>query len=189
MSNTKQKIAPQLIITWVSWSWKTTVMRWLLAAFPDLYSKPIQYTTRQPRSELEKDDYVFLTYQQFQKKLLNWDFIEYIEYNKELYAIWKYFDVTKTNIFIAEPVWREAIKKHFKLNNIPFVSTYIKVDKEEIQRRLESRGSSVFDVDARMEDFKYFYPSKWDEVIDWDYKQSAVMIWIHKLVKWASSQI
>ena len=179
---------PQLILTWVSWSWKTTVMRGLLNAYPLLYSRPIQYTTRQPRNENEKDEYVFLTTPQFTRKLVNWDFIEYIEYNKELYAIWKYFDTTKTNIFIAEPVGRAALKKFFNLNDIPFVSVYINVDEEEITRRLESRGSPVHEIDLRLRDFKYFSSSNWDIEVDWTYKQLPVMIDIHKLIRWVSSK-
>lgn len=175
----------QLILTWVSGSWKSTVLTWLVNTFPDIYTKPIQYTTRKPRSDAEKDDYVFLTYSQFMKKLINWDFIEYVEYNRELYAVWKFFNLKKTNVFIAEPVWREALKKYFKINNIPYISAYIKCDMQWIKNRLELRHSSVHEVDERMKDFKYFYPSKDDVVIDWDYKPPAVLAEVHKNVKWA----
>ena len=150
-----------------------------------MYARPLQYTTRKPRSDAEKDEYVFLTYTQFMKKLINWDFIEYVEYNQELYAIGKYFDTTKTNVFIAEPVWREALKRYFKLNSIPFLPVYIKVDKDSINERLELRGSSVHEIDERMKDFKYFYPWKTDIVVDWDYKPLAVLGDVHKIVKWA----
>jgi len=180
--------AHQLILTWVSGSWKTTVMKGLLNTYPEMYAKPLQFTTRKPRSDLEMDEYVFLTHQQFMKKLINWDFIEYVEYNKELYAVWKYFDAKKTNIFIAEPVWREALKKYFRLHNIPFVSAYIEVDTKSIRDRLELRGSSVNEVDTRMKDLKYFYAWGDDYIVDWDYKPPAVLLDIHKLVKWASKK-
>lgn len=177
---------PQLILTWVSWSWKSTILTWLLSTFPTIYWRPIQYTTRKPRSEAEKDEYVFLTQQQFLRKLINGDFIEYVEYNKELYAIGKYFDKNKTNIFIAEPVWREALKRYFKLNNIPFVAVFIEINKDEARRRLEGRGSKVFETDVRLKDFKYFLPSEGDAVIEWDYKPISVMNDVHKLIKWVS---
>lgn len=177
---------PQLILTWVSWSWKTTVMNNLLSHYPEFYSRPIQFTTRKPRFENEHDDYVFLTHEQFMRKLINWDFMEYIEYNKELYWISKYFDNTKTNIFIVEPVWREAIKRHFKMNNIPYVSVFLQINEANLRYRLDKRGSSTNDIEDRVRDFKYFYPSDWDSVVDWDYNEGAVRIEINNLIKWAS---
>ena len=84
--------------------------------FPYEFGKPIQYTTRKRRFDTELDDYVFLTKETFMRKLINGDFVEFTEYNKELYAIGKYFDLDKSNIFIAEPVGREALQRYFKTN-------------------------------------------------------------------------
>lgn len=141
-------------------------MKWLLEKFPTLFSKPIQYTTRKLRVESELDDYVFLTKETFMKKLINWDFIEFTEYNQELYAIGKYYNEKKTNIFIAEPVWRESLQRYFKTNGIPFLTFYMKIPKEEMQYRLEDRRMSVKDIDTRMSDLKYFYPLPHDHILD-----------------------
>jgi guanylate kinase len=65
--------------------------------------KPLQFTTRKPRDDKELDDYVFLTKEQFIRKLDNGDFIEHIVYNGEYYAITKYFDTSKSNVFVADP--------------------------------------------------------------------------------------
>ena len=56
-------------------------METLLRDYPDYFSRPIQYTTRQPRDDKELDIYVFLTQDQFFIKLANGDFAEFTEYN------------------------------------------------------------------------------------------------------------
>lgn len=179
---------PQLIITGVSWSWKSTIMNNLIRAYPDMYGKPIQYTTRKQRSDIELDEYVFLTHSQFMTKLLNWDFVEYVEYNKELYAISKYFNKNKCNIFIAEPVWREALKRHFNLSKTPYISTYIMVDKPEIEKRLHQRWMTVNTIETRLTDFDYFHSSSWDKIIQWEHKQESIVSSIHKYIQWALYQ-
>lgn len=155
-------------------------MKNLLSTFPDKFWKPIQYTTRKPRNDRELDDYVFLTKEQFLRKLTNWDFIEFTEYNKELYAIGKYFDDTKANIFIVEPVWREAIKKYFKLNNIPYVSYYISIPKSEMLYRLWERRMSVNDTNSRLQDLKYFAPSDGDIQLDWTDREELLVKEVNK---------
>ena len=179
-------VRPQLIITWVSGSWKTTVMKWLVKEYPNIYAKPTQYTTRLPRFDWELDDYVFLNYSQFIRKLLNGDFVEYVEYNWELYAVWAYFDTTKTNVFIAEPVGREALKKYFKLNSIPYVATYISIPESDVKSRLEQRWTTVDGIEERMEDFKYFTPSAWDKIIQGLHSEEKVLDSVHNYVEWAS---
>lgn len=175
---TSSKI-PQVIITWPSWSGKTTLLRNLLVKYPTKYSKPPQYTTRKPRNDREYDDYVFLTREQFMKKLTNWDFIEYVEYNKELYAIWKYFDESVSNIFIAEPVWREALQKYFKLNKIPYLSFYLEIDEKEMRCRLEERRETVQTIEKRVRDLEYFYPSQNCKVIDATEREEVLVNKIH----------
>lgn len=175
---TSSKI-PQVIITWPSWSGKTTLLRNLLVKYPTKYSKPLQYTTRKPRNDREYDDYVFLTREQFMKKLTNWDFIEYIEYNKELYAIWKYFDANLSNIFIAEPVGREALQKYFKLNKVPYLSFYLEIDEKEMRYRLEERRDTVQTIEERVKDLEYFYPSPNCKLIDATEREEVLVNKIH----------
>lgn len=136
--------------------------------YPEEFALPLQYTTRKPRNDWELDQYIFLNYELFLKKLINGDFIEYICYNKELYAVGKYFDSNKSNVFIAEPVGREALIKYFKINNIPFVDFYMEIDEEMMIHRLGfSRRESQYVINERLEDFKYFHPLASSEILDW----------------------
>ena len=155
----------QIILTWVSWSGKTTLMNELTFNW---CSKPIQFTTRKPRSDKELDDYVFLNKKDFAKKLLNWDFVEYVWYNNNHYAITKHFDKTKSNVFIVDPVWRAQLIKHFKLNNIKYTAFFLEIPIDEARRRLEDRGEIISSIEKRLEDFKYFSPSgDGDKILDW----------------------
>lgn len=159
-------IKPQFIITWVSGSWKTTIMESLLKEYPAHFWRPIQYTTREPRDDKELDSYVFLTKSQFYKKLENGDFIEFTEYNWNLYAISAYIDTNLSNIFIVEPVGRAALKKFFHQNAIPYRWMYLELDEAEAKNRMINRWDSKKSIETRLEDFKYFHPEVDDKILD-----------------------
>lgn len=167
MANEESFVNTQIILTWVSGSWKTTLLKKLMELYPEEFALPLQYTTRKPRWDSELDQYIFLNHQMFLKKLVNWDFIEYICYNKELYWIGKFFDKTKSNVFIAEPVGREALVKYFKTNNIPFIDFYLEIDEEMMIHRLGfSRREAQYVINERLEDFKYFHPLSNSIILD-----------------------
>lgn len=179
------ELPPQLIITWASASGKTTILKGLIEKYPNYFAKPIQYTTRPARWDWELDEYVFVTPEQFMRKLINWDFIEFVEYNKELYAIGKYFDQTKSNIFIAEPVGRAALERYFKLNKIKFVEVYTSIPVTEMRKRLELRRGSVIEVDNRMKDLEYFHPTPTSLLVDWTDRLPSVINQVARFT-WAS---
>lgn len=161
-----QSQKPQILLTWVSWSWKTTLMETLLRDYPDYFSRPIQYTTRQPRDDKELDIYVFLTRDQFFDKLANGDFAEFTEYNWNLYAVSSIIDTTRSNIFIVEPVGRAALKKHFHLKWIPYRGYFLEIDEETTKQRMINRWDTVGTITKRLEDFRYFSQEIDDKVLD-----------------------
>lgn len=156
----------QIIFTWVSWSWKTTLMEKLLEEYPTSFWRPIQYTTRNPRSDNELDIYVFLTRTQFMDKLDNGDFAEFTEYNWNLYAISSIINTSISNIFIVEPVGRAALKKHFQMNGIPYKGYFLDITEDEARQRMINRWASVKEIESRLKDFRYFYPEPDDKVLD-----------------------
>lgn len=155
----------QIIFTGVSGSWKTTLMNKLVNERDAV--RPIQFTTRKPRNDNELDEYVFLTKEQFITKLENGDFIEYVYYNWEYYAITKYFDRNVSNIFIVEPTWKSQIIKYFKSKWIKYISFFIELSEENAKERMENRWDTVQKIESRLEDFKYFCPEANDIVLDW----------------------
>lgn len=144
----------------------------LIKDYPTKFWKPIQFTTRAPRSDSELDDYVFLTKNQFYQKLENGDFVEFTEYNWNLYAISSHINTDIHNIFIVEPVGRAALKKFFHQNNIPYRGFYLEIDEEEAKNRMMNRWDSKKIIDTRLADFKYFHPEVDDKILDASIKTS-----------------
>jgi len=49
------------------------------------WKRPINFTTRKPRSEREKDEYVFIDEKTFMTKFANGDFLEHTNFNGNYY--------------------------------------------------------------------------------------------------------
>jgi len=148
----------QIILTGVSGSGKTTLMEQLLKIFPNDTCMPIQFTTRKPRDDSELDSYVFLTKEQFYRKMENWDFMETTQYNWEMYGVSAFFNKEKSNVYIVEPAWRAQLQRHFLINNVPFATFFIGIDKETARERMINRGDTVSSIEKRLIDFSYFTP-------------------------------
>lgn len=156
----------QLILTWVSWSWKTAILDRLVNEYPSKFAKPVQFTTRKPRDDWELDNYVFLTKAQFFSKLDNWDFIWFTKYEDNYYGISTHFNTSISNIFIVEPVGRTTLKKYFHTNGIPYKWYYLDISEADVTKRMISRWDTVNTIEKRLEDFKYFCPEVDDRVLD-----------------------
>lgn len=141
-------------------------MESLISSYPELFKRPIQYTTRLPRDDSELDTYVFLTKPQFYTKLENGDFIEFTEYNWNLYAISVHINHSDSNIFIVEPVGKASLKKYFQQNDIPYRSYYLEIPTEVVKERMMNRGDTAQTINQRLKDFKYFSPEPNDKVLD-----------------------
>lgn len=155
-----------VIVTWVSGSWKTTLVNELVSDYG--FVQPLQFTTRNPRWDRELDEYIFLTKEQFNKKLENWDFCENTIYWDNYYGITSHFDTNKKNIVIVEPVGKAQLDKFCKINGIKPISIFLDIDEKEMEHRLWMyRGSTVQEIEKRKKDFLYFSPDGYNYVVDW----------------------
>ena len=142
-----------VIITWVSWSWKTTIQDRLKE---EGWYKPINFTTRKPRSNEELDDYVFITKKQFFKKLENWDFLEFTTYWWNYYWISK-FDIDNRNFaIIADPIGRSQLIKYFETLWLKYHLIFLEIDEHTQKQRLINRWDNKSDIDKRLLDRKWF---------------------------------
>lgn len=149
-----------IIITWVSGSWKTTLWDLLIK---EGFNLPINFSTREPRDDTELDNYIFISKENFLKKLSKWDFIEYTYYNNNFYWISKY--IKENTIFILTPSWREILKESFERNNIEYKEFYIEIPIETQIERLKNRGDT--DISNRLLDNKFFSPSPKSIILNW----------------------
>jgi guanylate kinase len=131
-----------------SGSGKTTIVRHLLAKFPQHLAFSVSACTRQRRDyEVDGRDYYFLTVAEFRKRIANQEFVEW----EEVYA-GNYYGTLRVEI---ERLWAKGkhvifdvdVKGGLKLKEAfgdDALAIFVKVSSEdEIRRRLNSRGTET----------------------------------------------
>ncbi|HEV8080989.1 MAG TPA: guanylate kinase [Chitinophagaceae bacterium] len=145
----KKEYQKMIVITAPSGAGKTSITRYLMKMYPQL-SFSISAATRQPRAnEKNGKDYHFISVEDFQKKILNEEFVEW-----EMVYQGKYYGTLKTEL---ERIWSNEkipvldidvqgaihVQKEYPVNSL-FI--FIKPPSiQELQKRLESRGSESKD--------------------------------------------
>mgnify|MGYP001942722292 CR=1 FL=1 len=136
-----------IIITWKSWSGKTTLSNYLEENCG--YSIPYNYTTRSPRVYDEKDysEYCFISPSYFewlweQDRLLN-----RTEFNWNQYGIGIETLNLEKLVFVVDSDWREKLLQIFPTAQTVWVET----SDFERRKRLYARGLSWLDLEARLD--------------------------------------
>ncbi|MBK7096095.1 MAG: guanylate kinase [Saprospiraceae bacterium] len=170
-----------IVFTAPSGAGKTTIVKHLLAKFPDKLAFSISATTRQKRDiETDGKDYYFISAQEFRKKIIVGDFIEWEEvYDDQYYGtlkseIERIWEQGKIVVFDVDVKGATSIKKYFKEN---CMAVFVSPPSIEILiDRLKNRGTetpqSLKKRIARVRtEMKYKY--KFDEIIVNDELQLA----------------
>ncbi|SRR5665213_2048321 len=144
-----------ILVTAPSGSGKTSIVKYLLAKFPQLIFS-VSATTRKPR-ENERDgiDYYFFSEMDFEEKIHNKEFLEW-----EMVYEGKYYGTLKLEI---ERIWSEKkipildidvqgaihVQQQYPVNTI---SIFIQApSSKELRKRLKGRGSETEDsLEARV---------------------------------------
>ena len=168
-----------IILTWVSWSWKTSLQKVFLQNW---WSTPINYTTRKSRNDAELDEYVFINKDIYCKKIINWDFIEHTEYNWQFYGISKSFLYKEWRyIVVLDEVWRNQFIRFLTYLNIKYVTVFLEIEKETVKTRLINRWDDKKSIEMRLKDFDIMEPTTKCKIVDW-HKDSEVLykqlLWI-----------
>ena len=151
-----------VIITGISGSWKTTIQDKLLSRW---WVRPINFTTRKPRSDSELDEYVFLDTDVYFEKMKRWDFLECTNYNGNWYGISS--TLPKWDVCIVlDPIGREQVLEKLTRTypDVKPICIYLDLAEELQQSRLQKRWDSDEQITARKRDNKWFSPSR-DSVI------------------------
>ena len=169
----KKEYQKMIVITAPSGAGKTSITRHLMKVFPQL-SFSISAATREPRSN-EKNgvDYYFISVEEFQQKILNEEFVEwemvyegkyYGTLKSELRRMWSKEQIPVLDIDVQGTI---HVQKEYPVNSL-FI--FIKPPSiEELQRRLESRGSENKDsLYARISKAAYelSFVNQFDHVIE-----------------------
>lgn len=171
-----------LIFSAPSGSGKSTIVSYLMKEHPELnLAFSVSATTRPPRGT-EKDgvEYLFLTEEEFRKKIANGEFLEYEEvYPGRFYGTLKSQVERQTArgenvIFDVDVKGGCNIKEHYGSRAL---SIFIQPPSiAELRRRLEARGTDSPDmIDQRIAKASYelTFAPKYDEVIVNDDLQEA----------------
>ena len=156
---------------------KDTVTSELVKKYPGKYIKMISSTSRKMRDdESQGKPYLFLSRKEFEKRVESGDIFEYTimsrdgEYrgmSREI--IDKNIEEGLIQIKDCDPVGIRALRKAYKGC---VVAIYLDVKKEEIEKRLRSRGGSEEEIIARLNDFDEY--SKISEMCDYKVKNDEV---------------
>ena len=134
-----------IILVGPSASGKTEIAKALIKNYN--YKKFVTTTTRSIRiNETNNIDYHFISIDEFENKIKNNEFIEYVKYNDNYYGTEKR-EIDDNKVLIVEP---QGLK-HFKsLNDSSIISFYINVDKEIRRNRMFLRKDKEEDIEKRL---------------------------------------
>jgi len=141
----KKEYQKMIVITAPSGAGKTSITKHLMKVFPQL-AFSISAATREARSnEKNGEDYYFMSVEEFQRKILNDEFVEwemvyegkyYGTLKSELKRMWNVEQIPVLDIDVQGAI---HVQKEYPVNSL-FI--FIKPPSvEELKRRLESRGS------------------------------------------------
>ena len=156
----KKEYQKMIVITAPSGAGKTSITRHLMKVFPQL-AFSVSAATRKPRSN-EKDgvDYYFMPVEEFQKKILDEEFVEwemvyegkyYGTLKSELRRMWNKEQIPVLDIDVQGAI---HVQKEYPVNSLFIFIKPPSVD--ELKRRLESRGSeSAESIHTRVSKAEY----------------------------------
>ena len=141
----KKEYQKMIVITAPSGAGKTSITRHLMKVFPQL-AFSISAATRQSRAdERDRVDYYFISVEEFQKKILNEEFVEwemvyegkyYGTLKSELRRMWSKEQIPVLDIDVQGAI---HVQKEYPVNSLFIFIKPPSID--ELRKRLESRGS------------------------------------------------
>ena len=138
-----------IVVSGFSGSGKGTLMKELLARYPDTYALSISATTRSPRSgEQEGREYFFKTREEFEKMIAKGELIEYARYVENYYGTPREYVESKLAegkdvILEIEIQGALKVREAFPDTLLLFVTP---PTAEELRSRLVGRGTETMDV-------------------------------------------
>lgn len=150
-----------VILSGVSGAGKDTIKKELINTIENTDTLP-SYTSRIPRpDEIEGDHYHFINKEEFEEKIKNNEFYEYDLHHENYYGTSRKLlnDKIKNGKTIIKDIEVNGTENLTKIlkNDIKVITIFLKVEKEELKKRLEERGDNLSkaDIDLRLGRLEY----------------------------------
>lgn len=143
-----------VILSGVSGAGKDTIKKELMKRMDNLVTLP-SFTSREKRpDEVEGDHYCFISKSEFEEKIKKGDFYEYDVHHGNYYGTSREFmgNLIKQGKIIVKDIEVNGTENLLKIlkNDTKIVTIFLKVEKEELKRRLIERGDQIADIEVRL---------------------------------------
>lgn len=138
-----------IVVSGFSGSGKGTIMKAMLAQYPETYALSVSATTRDPRpGEENGKEYFFISSEEFEKMIAKDELIEYARYVNNYYGtprayVEKMLDEGKDVVLEIEIQGALKVKKAFPDTLLLFVTP---PDAYELKKRLVERGTETPEI-------------------------------------------
>ena len=173
-----------VILSGVSGAGKDTIKKELMKRDSRIISLP-SYTSRKPREgEEEGVQYHFITKEEFEKKIKDNEFYEYDLHHENYYGTSRKLmnDKIASGKIIVKDIEVNGTENLIKLlkNETKLVTIFLKVEKEELRKRLIERGDNLSEDEIQLRlgrlDYEESKISLYDYVIKNDEFEKTVQI-------------
>ena len=136
-----------VILSGVSGAGKDTIKKELIKRMDNVISLP-SFTSRKPRADEEEGvQYHFITKQEFEEKIKNNEFYEYDLHHENYYGTSRKLlnEKIASGKIIVKDIEVNGTENLIKLlkDETKLVTIFLRVEKEELRRRLENRGDNL----------------------------------------------
>ena len=125
---------------------KGTLLKLFLSKHPD-FKLSISCTTRNPRDGEENGkNYFFITKEEFERKVVHGDFVEYTLYNGNLDGSTK-DQIAKNRCVVIDPA---GLRAYIALNDDSIMTFFLDADEETRRERMMARGDDKEKIESRI---------------------------------------
>ena len=145
-----------VILSGVSGAGKDTIKKELMARMPNIVTLP-SFTSREMRpGEVEGDHYHFISKEEFEEKIRKGDFYEYDLHHGNYYGTSRELmgNKIKEGKIIVKDIEVNGTENLLR-NDTRIVTIFLKVEKEELKKRLIERGDNIKDIELRLSRLEY----------------------------------
>ncbi len=151
-----------LILVGPSASGKTEAVKLLIEKYA--MKKLVTYTSRPMRiNEIDGKDYHFITKEDFEKKIQNNFFLEYVKYNDNYYGT-SFDDLANDKVVILEP---NGVKKYIEKVPEKIKICYLRAPISYRIKRMIERGDSEESINNRILGDDLIFNNEVEDIADW----------------------